>query len=91
MVDKQQPKHIPQSTDPPLYQIRLKGHLDLQYTERFAGLTISLEEQGETLLTGPILDQAELYGVLKRVRDLGIPLISLIPLNTHEPSKSQAK
>src|SRR5215467_12244199 len=65
------------STDPgePLvYQIRIKGHLGREWTEWFAGLTITLEDNGETLLTGPVVDQAALHGVLRKVRDLGIPL-----------------
>jgi hypothetical protein len=63
---------------PMVYQIRLKGHLGPQWTDWFKGLTITLEEDGETLLTGPVVDQAALHGLLKRVRDLGVPLISAI-------------
>ena len=59
------------------YEIRLKGHLDDQWDEWFEGLTVSLEENGNTLLTGPLADQAALHGLLKRIRDLGIPLISV--------------
>jgi hypothetical protein len=69
-----------QKTDPngPLtYQIRLKGHLGQQWTDWFEGLTITLEDNGDTLLTGPVLDQAALHGLLKKVRDLGIPLVSV--------------
>jgi hypothetical protein len=62
---------------PMVYQIRLKGHLGPQWTDWFGGLTITLEEGGETLLTGPV-DQAALHGLLKRVRDLGMPLISAV-------------
>lgn len=60
-----------------VYQIRLKGHLDGQWTDWFGGLTISLEENGETLLTGPVVDQAALHGLLRKVRDLGLPLLSV--------------
>ncbi len=60
-----------------VYQIRLKGHLGRQWTDWFGGLTITLEDNGETLLTGPVIDQAALYGLLKKVRDLGMPLISI--------------
>ncbi len=60
-----------------VYQIRIKGHLGRQWTDWFEGLTITLEDNGETLLTGPLVDQAALHGVLKRVRDLGMPLVSV--------------
>ena len=65
---------------PTVYQIRLKGHLGSQWTDWFEGLTISLEEDGTTLLTGPVIDQAALHGLLKKVRDLGMPLLSVCPL-----------
>jgi hypothetical protein len=65
---------------PELYEIRLKGHLDDRWTEWFEGLTITLEDNGDTLLTGPVVDQAALYGLLKKVRDLGLPLVSVSPL-----------
>jgi hypothetical protein len=60
------------------YQIRIKGHLGPGWTDWFEGLTITLEENGDTLLTGPVVDQAALHGLLKKVRDLGIPLLSVI-------------
>lgn len=60
-----------------LYEIRLKGHLDDRRADRFDGLTITLEENGETLLTGPVMDQAALHGLLKKVRDFGMPLVSV--------------
>jgi len=69
-----------------VYQIRIKGHLGHQWTDRFAGLTIALEDNGDTLLTGPVVDQAALHGLLKSVRDLGIPLLSV---NRMEASKAQ--
>ena len=62
------------------YEIRLKGHLDDRWAEWFEGLTITLEEEGDTLLTGPIIDQAALHGLLKKVRALGLPLVSVSPL-----------
>jgi len=63
---------------PMVYQIRIKGHLSCKWTDWFEGLTITLEDNGETLLTGPVIDQAALYGLLKKVRDLGIPLVSVV-------------
>ena len=64
--------------DPPVvYQIRIKGHLSGQWIDWFEGLTITLEKDGTTLLTGPVIDQAALHGVLKRVRDLGMPLLAV--------------
>ena len=60
-----------------VYQIRLKGHLDSRWSDWFAGLTITCEETGETLLTGKVADQAALHGLLKKVRDLGLPLVSV--------------
>ena len=62
---------------PAIYQIRIRGHLGQQWTDWFAGLTITLEENGDTLLTGPVVDQPALHGLLKRVRDLGMPLLAV--------------
>jgi hypothetical protein len=74
---------VPDSTtdagQPTVYQIRIKGHLGHQWTDWFAGLTITLEENGETLLCGPVVDQAALFGLLRKVRDLGMPLIAVNP------------
>ena len=63
---------------PMVYQIRIKGHLGHQWTDWFGGLTITLEDNGDTLVTGPVVDQAALFGLLKKVRDLGMPLVSVI-------------
>ena len=60
-----------------IYQIRVKGHLGRQWIGWFEGLTITLEDNGETLLTGPVVDQAALFALLRRVRDLGMPLLSV--------------
>jgi hypothetical protein len=60
-----------------LYEIRLKGHLNDRWADRFEGLTITLEDNGDTLLTGQVVDQAALHGLLKKVRDLGMPLLSV--------------
>ena len=67
-----------ETTQPMIYQIRVKGHLGSQWKDWFGGLTVTLEDNGETLLTGPVADQAALHGLLRRVRDLGIPLVSVV-------------
>ena len=72
--------------EPQLYEIRLKGHLDDRWTEWFEGLTITLEDNGDTLLTGPLVDQAALHGLLKKVRDLGLPLVSVSPVEPGPPT-----
>ena len=63
--------------EPGGYAIRLKGHLDARWAERFAGLTLSHASDGTTILAGPVVDQAALYGLLRTVRDLGLPLLSV--------------
>ena len=72
------------ANQPLVYQIRIKGHLGRGWTDWFEGLTITLEEDGNTLLTGPVLDQAALHGSLKKVRDLSLPLLSV---NSIEPGR----
>src|SRR5437764_14479080 len=61
---------------PTVYQIRIKGHLGREWTDWFGGLTITLEDDGETLLTGPVVDQDALHGVLRKVRDVCIPSLT---------------
>lgn len=73
------------------YQIRIKGHLGRQWTDWFGGLTITLEDNGDTLLTGPVVDQAALHGLLNKVRDLGTPLISVNRLMPGEVDTSDSK
>ena len=72
---------------PLVYQIRLKGHLGHEWTHWFGGLVITALDTGETLLTGPVVDQAALYGVLRKVRDVGIPLLSV---NCVTPGQAEA-
>ena len=74
--------------EPGLYGIRIKGHLDKRWAGWFGGLTITLEENGETLLTGPVVDQAALHGLLRKVRDLGLSLVSVVRV---EPGQADAK
>ncbi len=69
---------------PRTYQIRLKGHLGLQWADWFDGLAISWADNGDTLLTGPVVDQAALHGLLKKARDLGLPLISVVQVSAPE-------
>ena len=61
-------------------EIRVKGKIDENWSDWFAGLTITHTDQGETILTGPVADQAALYGLLSRLRDLGLPLVSVNPV-----------
>ncbi len=61
-----------------VYQIRIKGHLGREWTDWFEGLAITALDNGETLLTGPVVDQAALYGLLRKVRDVAMPLLSVI-------------
>ncbi len=65
----------PELSQPLIYEIKIEGHLGTQWTDWFGGLTITLQDNGDTLLTGPVADQAALYGLLKKVRDLGMPLV----------------
>jgi len=75
MFDKRDPKTNP--NQPMIYQIRIKGHLDAQWTDWFENAAITVTEDGDTLLTCPVIDQAALHGLLKKVRDLGLPLLSV--------------
>jgi hypothetical protein len=81
----------PNSFQPTVYQIRIKGHLDSQWSDWFEGLTITLEEDGDTLLTGPVVDQAALHGLLKKVRDLGMPLVSVNQVQFNETHLVRSK
>jgi hypothetical protein len=78
-------------SQPQVYQIRIEGHLDDQWTDWFGGLTVTLEENGDTLFTGPIVDQAMLHGLLRKVRDLGLSLVSVNPIEPGQPDASEAK
>ncbi|MEM7132558.1 MAG: hypothetical protein AAF702_40015 [Chloroflexota bacterium] len=80
----------PQREQTPLivYQIRVQGHLSLQWAEWFEEVTITLEETGDTLLTGSAVDQARLYSWLRKVRDLGMPLLSVIRVESEQREHS---
>jgi hypothetical protein len=89
MSNELEPKPTP--SQPVIYQIRLKGHLGSRWADRFDGLTITLEENGDTLLTGPVVDQAALHGLLKKVRDLGMPLVSVNFVNPGRAKTQEVK
>lgn len=68
------------------YAIRLRGHLDPRWAAEFGGLRLTREPAGTSLLTGPVADQAALHGLLRRVRDLGLPLLSVVPVPDDRPA-----
>ena len=72
--------------EPGRYEIRLSGHLDARWVARFDGLAVTHEGDGTTLISGPIVDQAALHGVLQRVRDLGLPLVSVVRIEPDRPT-----
>ena len=67
-----------------IYQFRIRGHLAPRWASWFGGLTITLEQNGDTIITGPVVDQAALHGLLRKVRDLGMPLISVVGVEPGE-------
>ncbi len=77
--------------EPGSYEIRIKGHLDNHWAEWFEGLTITLDDNGDTLVTGPVIDQAALHGLLKKVRDLGMPLVSINRVQLNETHLHRSK
>ncbi len=79
------------TTNAQYYEIRLKGHLEARWSNRFEGLTITLEEDGNTLLSGPVADQAALHGWLKKVRDLGMTLFSVVQVQLDETHSYRSK
>jgi hypothetical protein len=89
MRNKFNPKTDP--SKPTVYKIRIEGHLGAEWSDWFEGLTITLEEDGNTLLSGPVIDQAALHGLLKKVRDLGMPLLSVCPVEPGQADQSDVK
>lgn len=80
MPNNLNPTHGP--GQPMVYQIRIKGHLSPQWTGWFEGMAITPEDNGDTLVTGPVIDQAALHAVLKRVRDVNLPLLSIMEVRS---------
>lgn len=76
---------------PDVYEIRIRGHLGREWTDWFGGLSITLEVDGDTLLTGTVVDQAALHGLLRRVRDLGMPLISVTRVERGQAGAADSK
>jgi len=77
--------------EPGLYEIRLKGHLDNRWADWFEGLSFTHDSDGTTILCGPVVDQTALHGLLKKVRDLGIPLLSVMRVEPGQVDASDAK
>ena len=83
-----EPRQKPGPCQPIVYSIRIKGHFEDRMTTWFEGLTITLEETGDSVLTVPVVDQAALYGLLRKLRDLGVRLISINPAGPGQPGNS---
>ena len=89
MSNERNPKTDP--SQPMVYHIRIKGHLGSGWTDWFGGLTLTMEDNGDTLISGPVVDQAALHGLLRKVRDLGVPLISVIRMKPDQADASDVK
>jgi hypothetical protein len=89
MADEQTPN--PDAKQPTVYQIRIKGHLGQQRMDWFEGLTVTLEEDGNTLLSVTVVDQSAMHGILKKIRDLGMPLLSVNPMTPGSQDTSENK
>ena len=85
-------RDTPEPTDrynePTLYEIRIKGHLDHRWGEWFEGLSFTHDSDGTTILAGPVVDQAALHGLLRKVRDLAVTLVSVIRVDREQPEVS---
>lgn len=89
MPNNLKPTHGP--GQPMVYQIRIKGHLGTQWTDWFEGMAITPEDNGDTLVTGTVIDQAALHAVLKRVRDLNLPLLSIMEIRSRREDTPDAR
>jgi hypothetical protein len=81
----------PNRDDAGRYEVRLKGHLDTRWAAWFDGLSLSLESDGTTTITGPVADQAALHGLLQKVRDTGLPLVSVTHVEPHETPRRSTR
>lgn len=90
MSQRTNPDNRASAGQPAIYQIRLKGHLGGQWSGWFEGLTVTLEDNGVTLLTGPVVDQAALHGLLRQARDVGLPLVSVNRIESAQPGTPDA-
>lgn len=77
--------HAPDRSEAGRYEIRLTGHLDAHWTAWFDGMMVSRQGDGSTVISGPVADQAALHGLLQRVRDLGLPLVSVRQVEGDQP------
>jgi hypothetical protein len=89
MADNRNPERFTDGAT--IYQIRIKGHLGSEWIEWFGGMSIVLEANGDSLVTGAIVDQSQLHGLLKKVRDLGLPLISVLQVGSDEGGSSDVR
>ena len=78
-------------SEPTAYQIRIRGHLGHQWMDWFEGLSITPQDNGDTVLSGTVADQAALHGLLRKVRDLGAPLLSVVRVESGEAQASDTK
>jgi hypothetical protein len=76
---------------PERYEIRIQGYLDDRWGEWFEGMTITREDNGTTLIAGRVVDQSALHGLLKKVRDLGMPLLSVMPVDAEQTDVPEDK
>jgi hypothetical protein len=86
MSNRRDPEPDPQQ--PTTYEIRIRGHLDPSWSGWFPGLAVTPRANGDTILSGPVADQAALHGVLKKLRDLGLPLVSINQVEAEQTPRS---
>jgi hypothetical protein len=77
--------------EPGCYEIRLKGHLDARWADQFEHMSFTHASDGTTILAGPVVDQAALYGLLRKVRDLGLPLLAVNQVDPKQANRLDGK